>query len=136
MWQLTLVYLLVLEALFVTLAATHVFGWQPPVVVAICSPILAYMTQSRSPVEVSTTGVSLSIVQYSVDVPWSNVESIEPKRTGARLRLREAQFFGRRETSTLSLVGCDLLWRKRNTVLAVQAWLDTHGSPTESGRLP
>ena len=87
MWQLTLVYLLVLEAIFAILAATHVFGSQPLVVVAICSPILAYMTQSRSPVEVSATGVSLSVFQASVDVPWSNIEGIEPKRTGVRLKL-------------------------------------------------
>lgn len=136
MWQLTLVYLLALEALFVILATTHVFGWRPTVVVAVCSPILAYMTQSKSPVTVSTSGVSLTVFQFSVEVPWSNIESIEPKRTGARLKLREPQDFGRRQTSTLSLVGFDLLWRKRNTTLAVRAWLDTHSSPSESRRLP
>jgi len=136
MWQLTLVYLLLLEALFVILAATHVFGWRPTVVVAICSPIMAYITQSRCPVAISATGISLSVFQFPVDVPWSNVEGIEPKGTGVRLKLREAQGFGRRETSTLSLVGCDLLWRRRSTTLAVLAWLDTHGATTESGRLP
>ncbi len=136
MWQLTLVYLVALEVTFVILAATHVFGWRPTVVVAVCSPILAYVTQSRSPVTVSATGVSISIFQYSVDVLWSNLESIEAKRTGVRLKLREPQVFGRRETSTLSLVGCDLLWRKRKTTLAVQAWLATHTPPSDSGRLP
>jgi hypothetical protein len=131
MWQLTLVYFVLLEAVFGILATVHAFGWQPLVVVAVCSPILAYVAQSRSPVEVSATGVLLSVFKVSIDVPWSNVESIEPKRTGVRLKLREPQVFGRRETSTLSLVGCDLLWRKRNTVLAVQAWLATHGTSTE-----
>jgi len=134
MWQLTLIYLLALEAIFVTLAATHVFGWRPPLVVAVCSPIMAYLTQSRSPVEVSTVGVSLSVITVSIEVPWSNVEGIAPKWTGAQLLLREAQEFGRRETSTIRLVGFDILWRRRRTVRAVQAWLAIHDTASDTER--
>lgn len=135
MWQLTSVNLVALEALFVTLAATNVLGWRPPVAVAVCSPVMAYLTQSMSPVEVSATGVSVSVARVSIDVPWSNIEAIEPRRTGVRLRLREPQDFGRRVTSTIGLVQFDVLWRKRPTVLAVEAWLATHGASTDSGRL-
>ena len=136
MWQLTLIYLVALEVIFVTLAATDVLGWRPPIVVAVCSPVMAYISQSMSPVTVTTSGVSLSVFLVAIDVPWSNIEAIEPRRTGVRLRLREAQEFGRRETSTIGLVQFDVFWRKRATALAVQARLAIHGAPTESGRLP
>ena len=130
MWQLTVVYLVALEALFVTLAVTHGLGWRPVVVVAVCAPLMAYITQSMSPVVVSMDGVSVSVFTVSVDVPWANIVSMQPTLTGVRLQLREAQAFGRRETSTVGLVQFDLLWRSRRTTLAVQAWLTTHSSST------
>jgi hypothetical protein len=75
-------------------------------------------------------GVSVSVFTVSVDIPWANIVSMQPTLTGVRLQLREAQAFGRRETSTVGLVQFDLLWRSRRTTLAVQAWLTTHSSST------